>query len=427
MLRGRSIVVALAIFGAVSVCAAQETADIIVGGQIVARVREAGTSESVQHRAAAVDERINQLLAVTDNPASLDVSLEQVDGLWTVVIGGQPIVAVYRSEAEANGVSPEMLGAMWVRKFKDALPNATAAPVTEIPEQPAGATQPAGAPAPIAIADEPVISSPTTGAETVPVMQAPPPAAPVAPAGPLATQIAPGTVEVLEVPQEDGDGPDEVVAGQGARLLILEAFNDARDLGEDDYLIRREAMANDLFNELVQMVSGGRQTGRIEPGATVSLPAPPGPAVTPPAPAPTPVVSPTATATTATAPPPSTGISTVTTPMPSVTGAAPSLAMSPASLTKISAAIPANDVGYANVVKKVAIKAKFRAAADGLRTADPATRAQAMEVLSAARQANTNHEWTTAEQYVDTGLRILGVTQWEQHIDAAMRDLGLVK
>ncbi|HCA47398.1 MAG TPA: hypothetical protein DEP45_08550 [Armatimonadetes bacterium] len=229
------------------------------------------------------------------------------------------------------------------------------------------------------------------------------------------------------MPQEDGDGPDEVVAGQGARLLILEAFNDARDLGEDDYLIRREAMANDLFNELVQMVSGGRQTGRIEPGATVSLPAPPGPAVKPPAPAPTPVVSPTATATTATAPPPSTGISTVTTPMPSVTGAAPSLAMSPASLTKISAAIPANDVGYANVVKKVAIKAKFRAAADGLRTADPATRAQAMEVLSAARQANTNQEWTTAEQYVDTGLRILGVTQWEQHIDAAMRDLGLVK
>jgi len=28
---------------------------------------------------------------------------------------------------------------------------------------------------------------------------------------------------------------------------------------------------------------------------------------------------------------------------------------------------------------------------------------------------------------VDTGLGILGVTQWEQHIDAAMRDLGLAQ
>ena len=33
MLRGRSIVVALAILGAMSICAAQESADIIVGGQ----------------------------------------------------------------------------------------------------------------------------------------------------------------------------------------------------------------------------------------------------------------------------------------------------------------------------------------------------------------------------------------------------------
>ena len=96
-------------------------------------------------------------------------------------------------------------------------------------------------------------------------------------------------MEVLEVPQEEGEEPDEVVAGQGARLLILESFNEARDLSEDDYLIRREAMANGLFDGLVQMVTGGRQTGRIAPGTSVSLPTPPQPPVTPPTPAPTPV------------------------------------------------------------------------------------------------------------------------------------------
>ena len=47
------------------------------------------------------------------------------------------------------------------------------------------------------------------------------------------------------------------------------------------------------------------------------------------------------------------------------------------SFAKISAAIPSNDPSYANVAQKVAIKAKFRAASDGLRAADPATRAQA--------------------------------------------------
>ena len=451
MLRGRSIVLALAFLGAMSTCAAQETADIIVGGQTVARVREAGTYESVQHRAATVDERVNALLATTDDPGSLEISLEQMDGRWTVMIAGEAIVSVYPAEAEANAMTPEMLGATWVRKFKDALPTATCAPVTVIGE-PADAT--ATAPAsttpspdqPIMIADEPVLSSPTAGDETVTVT--PPPttattttttvAPPTTTADTTATDTAApgGTVTILEVPEENPDEPEEVVAGQGARLLILKAFNDSRDLNEDDYLVRRETMANDLFDNLVQMITGGRATGRIDSGSTVSLPTPPTPPVTTTTtttPPPTPETT-GATATTTTATPPVTH--TVDTgPMSPeqlpgttmTTGATPALAMSAEALAKIQAKMPANDPSYANVVKKVAIKAKFRAASEALRSVDPSTKAQAIEVLSAARRANTDQDWDAAEQYVDTGLGILGVTQWEQHIDAAMRDLGLVK
>lgn len=428
MLRGRSIVWAFAFFGAISICAAQDTADIIVGGQTVARVRSAGAYETVEHRAAAVDEKINALLAATDDPGTLEVSLEQVDGLWTVMIDSQAIVAVYPAEAEANGMTPEMLGAMWVRKFKDALPGATCAPVTSITEPVAGAEAPAATTAPVTttqpaanqpimIADEPVLSSPTAGDETVPTP---------APAPTTVTPPATGApIEVLEVPEEESEAPDQVVAGQGARLLILEAFNRSRDLPEDDYLVRREAMANQLFDDLVQMITGGRATGRIETSSGISFPTPPRPVTT------TTTAPPTAgaTATTATAAPPTT-ITVDTGPTPSAagtttTGAAPALAMSAASRAKIEARMPANDPSYANVVQKVAIKAKFRAASDALRTADAATRAQATEVLSAARRANTNQEWATAEQHLDTGLRLLGVTQWEQHIDAAMADLGL--
>ncbi len=436
MLRGRSIVLALAFLGAMSICAAQETAEIIVGGQTVARVREAGTYESVQHRAAAVDERVNQLLATTDDPGSLEVSLEQMDGRWTVMIAGEAIVAVYPAEAEANVMTPEMLGAMWVRKFKDALPTATCAPVTVIGEPTETTTTPTTTATPpdqpIMIADEPVLSSPTTGDETV-TTPTTTTAAPPATTTVVPTTAAPppggSTVEILEVPEEVTNEPEVVVAGQGARLLILEAFNNSRDLTEDDYLVRRETMANDLFDNLVQMMTGGRATGRIETSGAISLPTPPRPPVTVPTTPP-----PTTTATTTTAQPPTTHtvdtgpMSPETLPTATMTtGAAPSLAMSAASLAKINAEIPANDPSYANVVKKVAIKAKFRAASEALRTTDPATKAQAMEVLTAARRANTDQDWDAAEQHVDTGLGILGVTEWEQHIGAAMRDLGLVQ
>jgi len=297
-------------------------------------------------------------------------------------------------------MTPEMLGAVWVRKLKDALPGATGAPVTEIGE-PAATVQP------LDVADEPVISSPTTGDE---------------PATTTGTAVAPEpapttggtTVEILEVPQDEGEEPDEVVAGQGARLLILESLNQARDLPEDDYLVQREAMANDLFDDLVQMLTGGRATGRIEAGAATSLPTPPRPPATTPTTAPPPTID-----TGPVSPPAGTAVTTVT-------GSAPSLEMSAAARAKINQHIPANDPSYANVAQKVAIKAKFRAASEGLRTADATPRAQALEVLTAARKSFTSEDFDAAEGYLDTGLRILGVTQWEQHIDAAMSDLGLL-
>ncbi|MFP4249470.1 MAG: hypothetical protein ACLFU7_07410, partial [Armatimonadota bacterium] len=110
MLRGQSFAIALLLLGTMGICAAQEAADIMIGEEIVARVREAGSYESVEHRAAAIDEKINEVLATTDDPASREVSLEQVDGLWTILIEGTPIMAVHPAEAEANAMSPEMLG-----------------------------------------------------------------------------------------------------------------------------------------------------------------------------------------------------------------------------------------------------------------------------------------------------------------------------
>lgn len=421
MLRARFCAVAAALLLCVGLGMAQDTADIVVGGQVVARVREAGPYESVEARAAAIDDAINQVLEGCSDPATLEVTLEQVDGKWTVLIAGKPIVAVYPAEAEANGMAPEVLGAIWVRRFKDALPGARTAPVVEI----GGPTVP-GPVATATIEEEP--TAPTTPA-TAPATAAPttPPAAthtisPLEePTTGAATNVGPPVVEVIELPLDESK-PETLVSGQGARLLIIEAMNEARELSEDDYLVRREAMAEELFDAIVQVLTGGKAHGTLAAPGT-----PPEALTVPPAPPPT--------ATTTTAPPPaSTTVDTVTS---TGAGAAPPTPAAPPAggyelsadgRAKIEAAIPAGDPSYANVLSKVVVKAKFKAASEAyvrVRSEDPDTAQQARELLSAARRAMTAGEFDVCEEYLDAALGMLGVTAWEQHIDAAMEDLGL--
>ena len=186
-----------------------------------------------------------------------------------------------------------------------------------------------------------------------------------------------------------------------------------------------EAMADELFDQIVQVLSGGRARGTLtggEASAVAPLPMPPAPSG--------------ATAGTTTAPPPvSTSTGTVTGTGTGVTAAPPvapvpdaAYELSAAGRARIEAAIPAGDPSYANAVHKVVIKAKFAAASEAYRTAvsaDPAGAAQAKEILSAARRAFTDGDYDTAENYLDAALRLLGVGTWEQHIDAAMAELGL--
>ncbi|MFW6437544.1 MAG: hypothetical protein ACOCZ7_00910, partial [Armatimonadota bacterium] len=190
-------------------------------------------------------------------------------------------------------------------------------------------------------------------------------------------------------------------------------------------LVRREAMANELFDNLVQVMTGGAATGRIEAEGAADVPVSQRPSP-PTVPAETESAADDTETTIDTGP---VAVETApTTTGPATVGAAPSLEMSDEAVAKINAAIPENDPSYASVAQKVAIKAKFRAASPAFQaalSAEPSTAAQAREVLTAARRAYNDGEFDAAEQYIDTGLRLLEVTEWEQHIDAAMNDLGL--
>lgn len=416
MLRSRIIAICATLLITIGISVAQESADIVVGGEVVARVREKGPYESVQHRAQAIDEAINEAIAGAEDAAAIEVTLEQIDGQWTVLMDGKKVMAVYPAEAEANGMAPEVLGAIWVRKLKDALPNAAAVEVQEIGTPTTGT---APTPAPVAVAEEPT-TAPTSTASSTP---SPAPAISDEPATGAVTNTGVPAIEILEVPTETSE-PDTIIAGQGARLLILKAFNDARSLAEDDYLVRREEMADELFDELVQLLTGGRAHGQIS-SETPTTPREP----TTPEPAPV-----TTTAPPTTAPPPvsvspgpvtelvSTTETVITPPV------ATSYELSEDGRAKIEAAIPENDPSYAKVVQKVVIKAKFRAAGEAYRTvlsSDPDAAAQAREILGAARSAFTDGDYDLTESYLDAALRTLGVTEWEQYIDAAMAELGL--
>ena len=240
------VLIALAL-GATVTAVAQDGVDIKVGNEIVARVRDTGQYGSVQARAEAINQAIGEALEGQD-PAALEVSLKQVDGLWTVFIADKRIMSVLPAEAEANGMAPHVLGSIWVEKFKQALPSAqTGGTVTVVD---------LGNP----LGDQPVTGTPTPTTT------------------PTTTPATTGNVEVLEVPVEGptpatGGAPAQptVAAAQGARLLIIDAFNKIRAMPEDSYVRAREEKAGELLDNLLRVVSGGEMGAPEEPQGFVRL------------------------------------------------------------------------------------------------------------------------------------------------------------
>ncbi len=116
------LIAALLVAGAISAYA-QDTADIVVAGKIVARVRDKGPYGSVMQRRAAVDKQIAEAISKKEVGVP-QMSLRQENGLWTIYCGTTRLMSVYPAEAEANGLEERELAALWLRNFERELPNA---------------------------------------------------------------------------------------------------------------------------------------------------------------------------------------------------------------------------------------------------------------------------------------------------------------
>jgi hypothetical protein len=109
---------------------AQETADVAVGGGLVARLRDPGAFASVAERVANVDQKIVEILTAKDTQHP-QVSVKQKGNLWTVYAWDIPVVAVYPAEAKTNKMTEKQLALLWAKNLSRQLPKAT--PCSKLP------------------------------------------------------------------------------------------------------------------------------------------------------------------------------------------------------------------------------------------------------------------------------------------------------
>ena len=336
------------------ICFAQdEPESIYVANTKVITIREGGLHSSTRARAVAIEQAITDVISSQDtqNP---NVTLKEVNGLWTIFVGDIRVVAVHPAEATANDLPAQSLGAMWVKNLREMLPKST--PLATLPGEEGGDVAP---------------------------MDIPPPTAPV-------TMPARPSAAVPGLPAKPPIG--------APTLIVRDCFNTVRALPEEEYVARREELVTHLIRDLTPFI-----TGQV-PSVVSPIGEPPpttAPVTTPPEPVVEPVVEPTAgTETTSVAEPPTT------------TTAPPDPVVEAGTGTTPPPGVKAGDPAYAKVPQKNRIRDKLEASRVpylSLRKEDVTAAKPVGKLLAACRDAFARGNFDEAELYVDSALRLLGV------------------
>ncbi|MEN6302817.1 MAG: hypothetical protein ABFD96_08850 [Armatimonadia bacterium] len=389
-----TVVVMVLLLGIVLPAVAQ-TADISLGGALVARLRDPGSFKTVDERAASVDKVLIEVISKEDTQHP-QVMLRQKGNLWTVYAWDRPVMAVYPAEAAANKMTEKQLGLQWANKLRAQLPKAT--PCSKLPPEQLGYGKPVKV---AATATTPVAVKPATAA---------PPAKPVAAtAKPVAAVVKPAAAVVK--PAAATVRPTSTMTGgeSGAMLLIVDAMRTAREMNDQDWTAQKEAMARGLYGDLSYYLTGKGEAPKL-PATTVVKPVTVKPAAAKPAVA-KPAVAKPATKPVATVVKPAAAKPAATKPAatkPVATATKP--ATKPTAVIKPTAA--AVDASMVKVPQKNRIRAKFAAVKgpfDKLKAADPQSTTAVAKMLTDSRQAFAYGNFDESERQVDAALAALGV------------------
>jgi len=104
--------------------AAQE-GDVIIGQQLVLRIRVPAGGMTVKERADAVTQRINNYLGSEPfSPDDVKVAVRNKE--YVVLIGDYVIITADKETAKINKTTPEKLAEIWAANLRKAIPEARA-------------------------------------------------------------------------------------------------------------------------------------------------------------------------------------------------------------------------------------------------------------------------------------------------------------
>lgn len=163
--------------------------EIVLGNEVIMRLRVPAGGLDLQKRGDLVQERVNEVLAITDLTEN-DVSVLQLKEGPTIYVRGIKLITVDKETATANERSPDALARMWARKLARVFPEVNVRLPGGGPPSPPGGGGGGAAPAPPANTEPPPSAAALKQAESLFVGYAAPEKKAAAPAAPAKSETA---------------------------------------------------------------------------------------------------------------------------------------------------------------------------------------------------------------------------------------------
>ena len=119
----RRLAIALILLGIAIPALATQPGDVLIGDDVVLRVRFPAGGYTVQERAELIMLRINELLGSKPfNPS--DVKVAVVNKEYVVTVGDNLIITADSATAKFNKSTPQQLAEMWAANLRRVIPKA---------------------------------------------------------------------------------------------------------------------------------------------------------------------------------------------------------------------------------------------------------------------------------------------------------------